>query len=173
MQASDVLLQTYQFTDEDLIANRAGRLTSLQKVRLRQRFYEHYFHWQLWAWLGVVLIACCSCWFIPYIDNPTSPLSLLCGAGFFGLIGWSIYWIIQAQMRWMGEMGGEPQVEKICAPVRPQQTDLLIPQIYTLHFDRLSFRVSERQFQVVQEGRSYCVYYLPRLRMIVSIEVME
>lgn len=174
MQAADyhaLLMDTYHFTAEDLVFNQRGMLSELQQIRLRQRFNGRYSDWTLWAWLVVALSLCCACWSLPLIDNPLSGTSLLCGFGFLAMVGWVALWIGLGELRWMQR--GEPVVEKICARLRPVQTDLLIAQVFTLHFEQQKFRVSEREFQVVQEGRAYCVYYHSRLRMIMSIEPME
>ncbi|QPC82615.1 hypothetical protein G4Y79_23485 [Phototrophicus methaneseepsis] len=163
---TSILMQALKFNSKDLAHNQEGELSPRQKGRLQPPRMEGI---GLWVLLGHVAL----------IIGILGAIAIFTG-----------HWILLVIALFVGGMAGMPLVmvrdQKFMKPdlaqdvdqgkvisvcgetIRYARTDT--EQAYYVVVDEMTFKVTSQVYSGFHQEGSYCVYYLPRSRMILSAE---
>ncbi len=164
------LAEAFEFTQDDLAANRQGRLTARQRSKLVIKKDTGSCSIILIG-LAVIVISLIGMWY--FGKRGEYCVVWLC---VIVLIGLPFMWYAVAQGeqdRWRADMS-EDSVKNICGviwlDVRPGGE---WPTDYLLMIGQREWLISKEQFLVLAHGASYCIYYVPKHKVILSIEAIK
>ena len=158
------LRKAFEFTPDDLAANRAGKLTENQITKLQD-----------WQHLNSVFHFVGGLFAIPLVmlfgSSISSELSITVGILVICLlaIAGSAYASIQ---RYRKDIIGSI-AESACGLVELDVGWSKYSDNFTLEIDSFRSSVDRQQFLALKNGNPYCVYYSPRTKRILSIEVYD
>ncbi len=156
------LAQTLNFSFDDLEVNREGRFSATQRARLRLVLLREVVIYGLLALLPlggfVVLLTGAP-------DQPVNGLMLVIFAILFSLL---IVYIARQVYATRADLGGEVRVTAGKAVLHDAGRGL-----HSLSVGQQNFQVGRKVYSAFAEGKFYRVYYAPRLRTILSVELAE
>ena len=153
------LADALRFTFDDLIANRTGQFSDAQRTRLRLDLLRETVFYGIVALLpfgGLLFL----------LSNPVnSPLLLL----IFALL--TVVFVISI-VRHFQATRADLAGATLSAAGRVER-HAMGRGFYRLRIDQQNFQITAKEYGAFSDGKSYRVYYLPRLRMILSAELIE
>lgn len=187
-KAKNLLMNTFDFTDEDLEANQYGYLTDRQRQNLRQKFFKDN-RVQVIGWLlgGAVLFLLLFAYSTTLAyTHPRNNLSLVLfciGTGLSALTlvaGFAIFnnWrkisndIHQTQGD-VRQVCGEIELKTITAKNNDRRTFQMTRRACFLIVQGEKFRLTETQFRMFNRKQPYCIYYTPRTKYVLSVKLIQ
>ncbi len=161
--------EAFDFTKDDLAANRQGRLTARQRSNLVIEKDTGSCSIDLIG-LAVAVIALIGMWYFGKQDEYC--VVWLC---VIGLIGLPFMWyaVVQGERdRWRADMS-EESVKSICGRTRLDVIRTEYSLTYELIISKFQCSINKQQFLTLHHGDSYCIYYVPKHKIILSIEAIK
>jgi hypothetical protein len=150
------------FTQEDLVANREGHLTEGQRAQLRFALLRDSFLYGLLALLplgGFVVVLSGSA------EHPVNGTMLAIFAILFGLL---VIFIANLIRLTLADLAGVVKVATGQAALYDSGRGLR-----SLSIGQQNFQISRQIYADFVDGTYYRVYYAPRLKQILSVELAE
>lgn len=168
LSLEDQLQQGLQFTDEDLEANRFGKLTASQKQWVKTRYRNHVLIPNM-AFLGMLILFDIILMGTTFEDAHDLSLSsfLICQSPFLGFMVFGIWWIKQRHTELQTDLQ-EARVVKTMGSVRLHTEQIKNTIWYHLYLRGIDFELTEKQFLAFRQGEQYTVYYTPKTKLILS-----
>lgn len=164
--ATTMLMQALRFDQRDLAKNREGQLSQRQIARLQPPRVQGL---ALWVLLGHVAVIVAILGAIAIISQHWGFLLVALIAT--GMAGMPIM-MVRDQRFMQPAINADVQngvVKAICGPTtRHTQADKR--RSYQITIDETTFEVSSKVYSGFFQESEYCIYYLPRSRVIVSAE---
>ncbi|MEO8392593.1 MAG: hypothetical protein ABI700_06340 [Chloroflexota bacterium] len=159
---SQNLAQELNFTFDDLEANREGRFTEPQRKRLRLLMLRDVVSYGLLALLplgGLVALLTGSA------DHPVNGVMLALLLILFGLL---IFYVIRQVYATRADLTGGVKVVTGQAALHVAGRGL-----HSLSVGQQNFQISKKVYSAFAEDKFYRVYYAPKLKAILSVELAE
>lgn len=155
------LREAFGFTADDLVANRAGRLTEQQKVILKDRRGS--------ALISSLVICILVSIFLIFVVEKRDVVTILAIFAFVAFVGGLFIWL---ELQSWSDDSNSDQIEVICAPVRLEVREgwRYRPTSYGFTIGSETFSLTKDQLFALEHGRDYCIYYTPRTKTILSME---
>lgn len=164
-------MQAFDFTEADLAANENGYLTERQRENMRQEmaYVKKELYW-VWAIsMGIAGL------FLIWILSAMSELGFLLlavGVALALINGLFFYLVTDSSMKRDLQQG---RASKICGEVRlrvvrKDELDEPYRKYNLLIIKGKQIPISNRGYEALKEYESYCVYYTPRTKYILSIK---
>ncbi len=164
------LAEAFEFTQDDLVANRQGRLTACQRSKLVIK-KDTSIRFIILIDLLLIVVAVVGIWY--FGKHGENFLIWFCVIGLMALPFMGYAAVRGEQDRWQADIG-EGNVESICGviwlDVRHRRAWLVD---YLLMIGQREWFISKEQFLMLHHGASYCIYYVPKHKMILSIEAIK
>lgn len=165
---NEILAQANGFSAEDLAANRNGEVTPSQRIKPLAQLI-------IGAVSSLVALAFGSFFYfqiVPEIEDSAALFMLvvpaLILAVFFLFGGWMVLSsLLDMSFPSVASIEGKARKQKHTSGGRSRSTTYY----YVIGEER--FQVSRRAYNALVEGLPYRIYYLPRTRKLVSIEVLD
>jgi len=158
---TETLESVFNFSESNLLANRQGKLTEQQKACLK----ENEKSFLIPAVVVCLVVSVVILWILGKFD-------LVTGIFFFGLVlllGGIL--IGPRYLDWKEDLNSD-RVEMLCGPVflEIREGGRYIPTSYKLKIGSETFGLTQAQLLALDNGRDYCVYYLPKTKTVLSVE---
>ncbi|MFZ5818893.1 MAG: hypothetical protein ACOYYJ_03240 [Chloroflexota bacterium] len=167
------LMQSLDFTEDDLAHNRKGALSPRQSARLtRKRRAQKLFLLSL----GVILAcvgggALAGLGGVSFYKGEAAGIGLLIGAGVFALFGAPLIFLGVKPMRPV-KVAAAKGPARVARVQRTQRTNNVTSTFVAteLHLEDKIFTVPDEAFPELEDGAAYAVYYWDGLTDIFSLE---
>lgn len=162
----DVMGQVHHFKNEDLEANRQGRLVISQMGGLLWRVIGYSFFWVFSLGIGVIILY--------GLAQDSSPRGLM----WLAVIGGVVFLAALALFVWVvGRVVLDMVRAKVVSAQGPVRRDFTITHsqhgsstTYYYKLDKLSFVVSPQAYTAFIQGPQYRLYYTPLSKTLVAVE---
>lgn len=167
LKTTRALMNSFKFSEVDLEANREGKLSGRQKEKLVgqqpsalvQAVMVGHFVIVI-GLLGLIAFASQNTWMfvitLAVIAVLAAPFSMMAGGG-------------RPALR---DDVAKGQVMSACGDAVLTSQAGIRGNTYSLMIAQITFKIEERTYRQIENGRAYCAYYLPQSRTLLSIEAV-
>lgn len=166
-----LLMQVFEFTEEDLQENEAGNLTAKQIKRLNKLYLQTH----LSGFTVTVLITlfsgilCVPVAFNANLSAIERIVLILCFSVFPALF---IFWHYIKWVR-LGLAQEYKKVNKCCGMIVLRHPRKRQVNVHTAKAGIHRFIITSSQFFALENGASYCIYYAPNTKYILAVKPLE
>jgi hypothetical protein len=172
-QTTPLLMRLFDFTADDLTANVAEHLSDAQIAARRQRFSGAMRLFAYSVLAAMIFISSVVCLLGILVAGVLASPQAGTSVGFLLAIGISallLYALWNHYLEWERELASDTPAS-ICGEVRKERIMTRLGPIYRIYLGEQSFRITRLQSAAFEEGVTYCIYYTPVMRHILSVEV--
>ena len=165
------LMHALNFTEADLTANRDGFMSDGQKLYWRQRR-----KWTTIAFrLGQIIIVMLLAGLVQLAVQRNGIIWLAFIVGLMGLaVLWTVGDLLNPATDYQDDLR-KGHVYSVCGNMKRTDINSKYPHDYfhKIEVETIWFRVNGFRWAIFQNGHSYCLYYMPDSKIILSAEPLD